>query len=131
MAFPANRIASILVLLSVVAASIVPFTVSPSVAQEGTTMKNTATEASAKRAKPRGRLPNYFNRVVSEDQRLQVYEIQQDYAARIAELEAQIEDLKTTMDQEVEDVLTDVQFAKVQKLRAEARARRTKAKSAK
>lgn len=76
------------------------------------------------RAKPRGRLPNYFATVVSQSQREQVYAIQARYAKQIDDLQRQIEELETARDKEVDGVLTAEQLEKVNAKRQEAKAKR-------
>lgn len=76
------------------------------------------------RAKPRGRLPNYFAAVVSQSQREQVYAIQARYAKQIDDLQRQIDELEATRDKEVDGVLTPEQLEKVNAKRAEAKAKR-------
>lgn len=80
--------------------------------------------------KYRGRLPNYFSRVVTDDQRESIYEIQVRFNRQIADLQQQIEQLTTERDETVEKVLTPEQMAEVQKLRDEAKAKKA-AKAAK
>ena len=82
----------------------------------GTTAEKT--EAGKKpRKKPRGRLPTYFSRVVTEKQRSEIYDIQAKYADQIAALKKQLDELAETRDTEVDKVLSDEQRAEVTKLR--------------
>lgn len=76
------------------------------------------------RTKPRGRLPAYFSAVVSEEQREQIYGVQQKYAKQIDELERQLDELVAQRDKEVEGVLTPEQLEKVIAKREEAAAKR-------
>lgn len=78
----------------------------------------------AKRAKPRGRLPVYYSRVVSQDQREQIYGLQAKFQAEIDKLLAQLKQLEEQRDADVRKVLTDDQREKVDALVAEAKARR-------
>ena len=79
-----------------------------------------------KRAKPRGRLPAYYGRVVDQKQREKIYAVQKSYAAEIAKLRTQLKDLLAKRNAEVEAVLTAEQRAKVAKLVAAAKAKREK-----
>ncbi len=81
-------------------------------------------DAKKKPAKPRGRLPVYYSRVVTPDQREEIYSIQQKYEPEVAKLEAELEALRGKIQAEVEGVLSKEQLAQVQKLTEEAAARR-------
>ena len=73
-----------------------------------------------------GRLPNYYGKVdVSDEQRQNIYRIQADYEVKIESLLDEIEQLRTDRDEKVAAVLTDEQRAAVERLEAEARAKRT------
>jgi len=103
------------------------FACTASYAQETATAEkpeSTETQVEKKRSKPRGRLPVYYNKVVSEDQRLMIYEIQRGYLARIEKLMAEIVAIKKEMNQEVETVLKPDQLKRVQELTAEGEAKR-------
>ncbi|HEX7449569.1 MAG TPA: hypothetical protein VF306_18575 [Pirellulales bacterium] len=76
------------------------------------------------RAKARGRLPAYYARVVSGDQRDKIYAIQQSYEPKIADLQAQLKALTDKRDAEIATVLTADQKAKVDQLAADAKAKR-------
>lgn len=84
-----------------------------------------AAEQKATKKKPRGRLPAYFAKVVTQQQREDIYEIQARYNAQIEELQKQIDELVAKRDQEVEGVLSAEQLAEVKKMREEAKKRRT------
>jgi len=79
----------------------------------------------------RGRLPNYYNRVVDKEQRERIYGIQREYAPKIDALKAQLEKLVDERDEKVKAVLTPEQQETVEKLRAAAKAKRSRKKSAK
>lgn len=79
-----------------------------------------------KRAKPRGRLPAFYGKVVDRKQREQIYAIQKSHAAEIAKLRAQLKDLMVKRDTEVAAVLTAEQQTEVAKLAAAAKAKREK-----
>ena len=93
----------------------------------------TADEADApvakktERAKPRGRLPNYYRTVVDKQQRDKIYAIQAQYSGQIEDLLKQIEQLKAKQTAEIETVLTPEQKAEIAKIAQEAAAARKKA----
>lgn len=77
----------------------------------------------AQRSEPRGRLPNYYTRVVTPEQREKIYGIQQQYAMKIEALEKQLAELVAQRDAEVDKVLTPEQRTQVKALADEAAAR--------
>lgn len=72
----------------------------------------------------RPRLPMYYARVVTEEQRHKIYAIQREYHPRIAALQKQLEDLIAEQSGKIEAVLTPQQKAELERLRGEAAARR-------
>lgn len=89
-------------------------------------------ESAAKKAKGfRPRLPSYYTRVVDRKQREQIYEIQREYYPKIEDLKAQLAALIAERDEKIAGVLTPEQRKDVEKLQAEARAKRSGAKAAK
>ncbi len=94
----------------------------PLTAQEKEAAK--ADESKPARKKARGRLPMYFGKVVTQQQREDIYEIQARFAVQIEQLRKQMEELIRKRDAEVESVLTAEQLAEVKKLKAEAKKRR-------
>ena len=76
------------------------------------------------RAKPRGRLPNYYAKMVDKKQREQIYAIQAQHADAIAKLQAELAKLIAQRDAEVRAVLTPEQQQQVDKLQSEAMAKR-------
>lgn len=93
-------------------------------AQEKKSSGNVPAKAKKERAKPRGRLPAYFSRVVSAIQREKIYKVQASFRGQIEKLNAQLRELEMQRDKAVEDVLTDDQKAKVAEYQAEAKRRR-------
>jgi hypothetical protein len=89
---------------------------------------NAADKADAKpakqRAKPRGRLPAYYNQVVDGQQREKIYAIQQQYEPKITALKAELQALQDKLDAEVEGVLTAEQRDKVKSLTEAAKQKR-------
>ncbi|MEM7479159.1 MAG: hypothetical protein AAF483_29595 [Planctomycetota bacterium] len=71
-----------------------------------------------------GRLPRYFSSVVSPEQRMDIYRIQADYRAEIAQLQMQLQELREAEIQKVEAVLSATQLKQVNSLREKAAARR-------
>ncbi len=66
----------------------------------------------------------YYTRVVTEEQRQKIYAIQRDYYPKISALRKQLEALIAEQNAKIEAVLTPEQKAEVDKIRAEAAARR-------
>lgn len=94
----------------------------------------TAADAPVKPAtnrKPRGRLPAYYTKVVTEQQRDQIYAIQEEYNPKIQSLESQLRELRKERDDKVEAVLTADQQKQVDAAEAKSRARKTSAKQQK
>jgi hypothetical protein len=78
----------------------------------------------AREFKPR--LPPYYSGIVTEGQRREIYKIQERYAEKIADLQAQLEALKDEQNEEIEAVLTASQRERLGKVREEAAAKRKK-----
>ncbi|MBL9124846.1 MAG: hypothetical protein JNG90_14510 [Planctomycetaceae bacterium] len=78
----------------------------------------------APRAQPRGRLPAYYAKVVTEQQREQVYQVQAEYENQIDTLEAKILELEKKRDDAVRALLTPEQRRQVDQLAAAAKAER-------
>lgn len=72
----------------------------------------------------RPRLPAYYARVVTEEQRQKIYAIQREYHPRIAALRKQLEDLIAEQNGKIEAVLTPQQKVELERLRQEAATRR-------
>ncbi len=88
--------------------------------------------AAAKQAKKfRGRLPNYYRSVVDQKQRETIYKVQEEYAAKIDALKAQLEAITKERDEKVRAVLTPEQQKKVEDIATAAKAQRERKKSAK
>lgn len=83
-------------------------------------------EAVKERAKPRGRLPAYYARVVTPQQRESIYKIQETYAEKLEALRAQLAELEAKMGEEIKAVLSPEQLKKVDEFAAEAKARTKK-----
>lgn len=82
--------------------------------------------AAQARAKPKGRLPAYYAKVVDAAQRAEIYKLQESFAAKREALEKQLAALKSEEDAAVEAVLTPQQKQKLAALREEAKAAREK-----
>ncbi|GEM_PF-6231950 len=85
-----------------------------------------APSTSTKEAK--GRLPRFYDVVVTPKQRKLIYEIQQKYEVQIRRLLQQIEALKKQRDREIEAVLDEEQREIVARLRALAERQKQKQK---
>jgi hypothetical protein len=81
-------------------------------------------EAAKAAAKPRLRLPPYYAKVVSAEQREEIYSLQSEYEEQIDALEAQMEMLVDERDTRIREVLTPEQRQEVDDLAAAARERR-------
>jgi len=91
-----------------------------------------AKAAPAEKAKKfKGRLPAYYGTVVDDKQRQAIYDIQEEYAPKIAELKAQLEALMKERDEKVEAVLTPEQLQKIEEAKAAAKAKRAAGKTPK
>jgi hypothetical protein len=76
------------------------------------------------------RLPTYFGQVgLSPDQRESVYKILAKHQEKIAALEQQLADARTTMMQECEKVLSDAQKQLLEQRRSDTKESRAKARS--
>ena len=94
-------------------------------AQENVPASAAKPDTAAKKAtKPTGRLPNHYAKVVTGDQRNQIYQVQQSYSLRINELKAEIAKLEAQMQEEIEAVLSKEQLERVHQLTEEAKTRR-------
>ncbi len=101
----------------------------PVVAQQGgDASKSPATTADGSAKKPKGRLPRFYDVVVTPEQRKRIYEIQDKYEARIQALLQQIEQLKKQRDREIEAVLDEEQRDIIARLRALAERQKAEAK---
>lgn len=58
------------------------------------------------RAKQRGRLPAHYRKIVNDTQREKIYAIQAKYRQKIADLQAQVNALKTKRAEEMDALLT-------------------------
>ncbi|NQT11123.1 MAG: hypothetical protein HQ582_00140 [Planctomycetes bacterium] len=87
-----------------------------------------AEEVAAKKRAFRGRLPVYYGRVVDEAQRQRIYAIQREFAPKIDALKAQLAALTEERNGRVEAVLSPQQLEAVGQFKAEAKAKRDKAK---
>lgn len=118
----------------VVSAAILPFIMSVGLAQQDSPKADAkADKADAKakqRAKPKGRLPAYYNKVIDGQQREKIYAIQQQYEPKITALKAELQALQDKADAEVDAVLTPEQREIIKKLADEAKQKRKGAASA-
>jgi Spy/CpxP family protein refolding chaperone len=78
-------------------------------------------------AKPRAggrRLPAYYKDVVTQEQREAIYQIQEEYGAKIAEVKARLADLQQQQAAKIAALLKPEQKQKIDQLRAAAAAKR-------
>ena len=100
---------------------------SPMVGQDATGKPVKKEGEKKERAEPRGRLPNFYSDVVTEEQREKIYAIQKKYAEELEDLTEQLKALANDGDAEISALLTPEQRDKVAKAAAEAKAKRIKA----
>jgi hypothetical protein len=93
--------------------------VEPTGAQDEAKPKPAATKKVAK--KPRGRLPNFYAKVVDETQRKAIYAVQAKYSEEIGVLGKQIDELTAKRDTEVRAVLSEEQQKEIDALSEAAR----------
>jgi hypothetical protein len=79
--------------------------------------------------RPLRRLPTYFARVVTAQQREKIYELQAQYQEQLDELLEQVRQIEQQRDKEVFDVLTPEQQEQVKAWTEEARQRRAASRS--
>lgn len=100
------------------------------VAQENATTQQETSEKATPQKSPR-RLPTYYSRVVTQEQREEIYEIQETYAKELEALEQELKTKQQERDEAIEAVLKPEQLDEVKRLIAEAQDRRArKSKSA-
>jgi hypothetical protein len=78
--------------------------------------------------KLKGRLPRHYGKVVTEQQRQKIYEIQTAYEPYLERLELQLDKLTRQRDARIEAVLTPAQLQQIAKWEAAAKAKREKKK---
>lgn len=69
---------------------------------------------------PSGRLPRYFASLVDEEQRAEIYEIQDSFREKLAALQKELAELKESEMSAIEEVLTATQRKKLAEMRASA-----------
>ena len=77
--------------------------------------------AKSKARKAKGRLPAFYGRVVTEEQRGEIYAIQTKYRPRIEDLTAELKRLRDKRREEVEAVLTSDQREQISMFRSKAK----------
>lgn len=103
-----------------------PTTVQPATATTAEAPAETPApeELAPKKKTFRGRLPNYYSKVVDDKQRQQIYDVQLQYVSKIDALKAQLDAMIEERDKKVVAVLTPEQLQEVERLTAEAKAKR-------
>jgi len=84
----------------------------------------------AQRRKPAAHLPPYFAAVVDQQQREAIYQIQREFAPKLAELKAQLDALTAERDKKIDEVLREEQRAKIGAAKAEAKKKRASSAAA-
>jgi hypothetical protein len=79
-----------------------------------------------KKIRAKGHLPNYYSEVVTEKQREEIYQIQEEYKPKIDALKAQLEALEKEKMDKISAILTAEQKKKVEEAEAAAKAKRQK-----
>jgi len=123
------RIAGVLVTIALAGVMALGGAVDAAAQEKAPQEKQKAAAEEAPRAKPAGRLPNYYAEVVDKAQREAIYKIQQEYEPKLAELRRQLEALTKQRDEKIRAVLTPEQLKKVEQLQEEARKKREAAKA--
>ena len=80
-----------------------------------------------KAAKPQGRIPAYYAQVITEEQKQRIYEIQAKHAEQIKTLQKELDELRKSIDTEIEALLTSEQKQQVTELQTAAKAKRKEA----
>jgi hypothetical protein len=93
--------------------------------------KPEAKPAATAEKKPVKRLPAYFKDIVDGTQKEKIYTLQEKYDAQIDALAEQIKALQKQRDTEYESVLTAEQKVKLEKVRADAKAKAAEKAAAK
>ena len=103
--------------------------IQPVAGQQESASEKPSTAKSAETTKPlRGRLPAYFSKIVSEEQRQKIYAIQKEFQTKIRAIQLQLATLKKDRDQEIDSVLTPTQRDQIAAIKAAAKEKRKKAK---
>jgi hypothetical protein len=111
--------------LSCVAALVVLALAIPYAASLAAPKSEAKSASAAKETKADGpRLPDYYARVVTDEQRPKLTAILQEFAPQIAEKRAELQALISKRDTALEKILTPDQRQEVEKLRAEAASKR-------
>ena len=93
--------------------------------QESTSVQEETAEK-AKSQRSTRRLPTYYSRVVTQEQREEIYEIQETYNEELEAIEVELKKKQKERDLAIEAVLQPEQLAEVKRLLAEAQKRRAK-----
>lgn len=94
-------------------------------AEKKPTQAPPASTTSQKPKRSYHRLPPYYGQVVTPEQRKQIYAIQDEYGPKIDALRQQLEQLLRERDQKIASLLTEQQRKEIERLRQEAKAKRT------
>jgi hypothetical protein len=86
--------------------------------------KKAESAAEAKQAPRKPRLPNYFSKVVTEEQRAKITAIQEEYFPQLETKRGELKALNTKQDAAIQKILSKEQWEQIETLRAEAKAKR-------
>src|SRR5688572_12067816 len=100
-------------------------------AQKAETKAEAKADAKAPEKKPTRRLPNYYGDLVDGTQKQKIYDIQDKYTPQIDALAEQIKSLQQKRDSEIEGVLNAEQKVKLEKSKADAKAKAAERAAAK
>ncbi len=95
---------------------------------EGKATAKTAVKQRKKLRQLKGRLPDYFRTVVTEEQRQKIYAIQREYGPEIRKLKAQLKALTDDRNAKIDALLTPEQRKQIAELKKAAKAKRKKAR---
>lgn len=93
---------------------------SPALAADG----NPAPKTTAKSKVLKGRLPPHYAKVVTEEQREKIYDIQEEYRTKIEAARAQLDALVKEEKDQISAVLTEEQKKKVEEFQTAAKAKK-------
>lgn len=86
--------------------------------------KKAASAAEEKDAPRKPRLPNYFAKVVTEEQRAKITAIQEEFLPQLEAKREELKSLNARQDAAIQKILSKEQWTQIETLRTEARAKR-------
>ena len=100
---------------------------STAMTEEEVTENEATEEKSEKKAKSKRavhRLPNYFGQIVTEEQKVEIYKIQDEYAPKVQEYREKLAGVLKERNAKIHAVLTPEQKEKLEQMKQEAIAKR-------